>query len=137
MEKKTLHVVCLVMRDQEGFIFAAQRPPGKKLGLHWEFPGGKVEPGEHPESALRREISEELLWNVGELERLPDVEHEYDFGKVCLIPFLHYCKKRPNVTLTEHLDSRWVHHSALEDYTWAPADIPIIGYLLDFGCAYE
>jgi 8-oxo-dGTP diphosphatase len=129
--KKEIHVVCLIVIDQRGFFYATQRPPEKTLGLHWEFPGGKVEADELPEMALRREIQEELSVSIGQLEALPVVAHSYDFAIIRLTPFLHKCTDRPNFSLTEHVDSRWMHASDWSDYTWAPADIPVIEYLLN------
>ena len=89
MGDKQIHVVCLVALDGRGFFFATQRPRGKSLALHWEFPGGKVESGEHPENALRREIKEELLWSLGDLKPLTEVLHEYDFGAIRLLSLIH------------------------------------------------
>ena len=131
--KKRIAVVCLVLRDRDGHILATQRPPGKRLELHWEFPGGKVEENEGPEEALRREISEELSLHIGTLTRLPDVEHTYDFGAIRMIPFLHQCATRPALTLLEHADALWIQPSAWTELTWAPADIPILQYLLTAG----
>ncbi|MBM9535636.1 (deoxy)nucleoside triphosphate pyrophosphohydrolase [Desulfobulbus alkaliphilus] len=128
--KKKIEVVCLVLRDQSGYILATQRPLGKRLALHWEFPGGKVEEIEDPEEALRREISEELSLRIGTLVRLPDVEHTYDFGAIRMIPFLHQCATRPALTLLEHTAALWIHPSAWTELTWAPADIPVLQYLL-------
>lgn len=131
MPKKNIHVVCLVLVDQGGTILATQRPAGKSLELHWEFPGGKVEPDENPENALRREIEEELTWCVGDLERLPDSVHTYEFGTICLTPFLHYCAERPEFILTEHMDFCWVEPDGWKKLMWAPADIPIIKYIIN------
>ncbi|QBG48144.1 (deoxy)nucleoside triphosphate pyrophosphohydrolase [Verrucomicrobia bacterium S94] len=128
--KKLIHVVCLVLADRKGLFFAAQRPVGKSQSLLWEFPGGKVEPGENAEDALRREIREELSWTVGELKRLPDSTHEYDFGTIRLTPFLHECVERPLISLTEHIDSKWVVPSEWTLLKWAPADIPIVEHLV-------
>ncbi|MDD2599095.1 MAG: NUDIX domain-containing protein [Kiritimatiellae bacterium] len=89
-------------------FFAAQRPKGKKLAFHWEFPGGQVEPNEDTQKALHREIEEELTWSVDQLQRLPDSVHEYDFRVICLIPFLCRCLERSKFILTEHMDSCWV-----------------------------
>ena len=137
MGDKQIHVVCLVALDGRGFFFATQRPRGKSLALHWEFPGGKVESGEHPENALRREIKEELLWSLGDLKPLTEVLHEYDFGTIRLKPFLHRCIDRPKFSLTEHVDSRWMHSSDWERYTWSPADVPIVEQLLNEIKSYE
>ena len=137
IEQKILPVVCLVMIDKKGSIFAAQRPPEKKLGRHWEFPGGKIEPGEGPESALRREIREELQLNVGSLETLPETCHTYDFADIRLIPYLYRCTNRPAVTLSEHIDFCWIEPPTLLIYNWAPADLPIVRYLINDGYLHE
>ena len=131
MGNKIIHVVCLVLVDDDDCFLATQRPEGKSLALHWEFPGGKVEVDESPADALRREIEEELTWSVGSLEQLPDSVHQYEFGAICLTPFLHRCSQRPEFVLTEHMDFCWVHHSEWDELQWAPADIPIIRNFLN------
>lgn len=137
MKQKYLQVVCLVMIDRQGFVFAARRPAGKKLELHWEFPGGKIESGEAPETALRREIREELRLEIGPLEPLPDTCHSYDFARIQLIPYLYRCHQRPAVTLSEHLEHCWIAPLSLLDFTWAPADLPIVNHLLAGGLSHE
>ena len=124
-----IEVVCLVLQDTTGAVLATQRPGDKRLGLSWEFPGGKVEAGEDPEAALRREIQEELTLQIGRVRRLVDVVHEYDFGKVRLIPYLSQCNERPRLHLTEHIASAWVNPGDWEQLQWAPADIPILSQL--------
>lgn len=123
-------VVCLVLLDQKNAFLATQRPKDKRLGLFWEFPGGKVEKGESPKSALRREIQEEIGIDVGVLEPMPAVEHVYDFGSIRLLPFKSYCLSRPNLALTEHVDAKWVCPHDWQSLKWAPADIPVIHALL-------
>lgn len=121
-----IDVVCLVLQDATGAVLATQRPACKRLGLSWEFPGGKVEAGEDPEAALRREIQEELTLQIGRVRRLVDVVHEYDFGKVRLIPYLSQCTERPRIHLNEHIASAWIDPRDWERRQWAPADIPIL-----------
>ncbi|MDO8863969.1 (deoxy)nucleoside triphosphate pyrophosphohydrolase [Haliea sp. E1-2-M8] len=121
-----IDVVCLVLQDTTGAVLVTQRPANKRLGLSWEFPGGKVEAGECPEAALRREIQEELTLQIGRVDRLADVVHEYDFGRVRLIPYLSLCAERPHIYLTEHIASVWVDHRDWERLEWAPADIPVL-----------
>lgn len=124
-----IDVVCLVLQDTTGAVLATQRPRNKRLGLAWEFPGGKVEAGEEAESALRREIHEELTLSIGQVHRLTDVIHEYDFGTVRLIPYLSICAERPSIQLTEHIASAWVGREDWEHLQWAPADIPVLSQL--------
>ncbi len=119
-------VVCLVLFDKHGAFLATQRPAGKHLGLYWEFPGGKVENGESPECALRREIQEELGIEVGALQPMSPVTHSYAFGSIRLLPFRSSCSSRPRLTLTEHADAKWITPSDWQSLQWAPADIPII-----------
>lgn len=123
-----LQVVCLVLQNADGAILATRRPVHKHLGGLWEFPGGKIEPGETAEAALRREIIEELHLELGDLQPLVPVEHAYDFGTIRLLPFrgtLH----APVIRLTEHTDARWLPPEALHSVEWMPADIPILAQL--------
>ena len=80
-------VVCaIIVRDDR--IMLAQRPPDKKLGGLWEFPGGKVEAGESSEDALHRELQEELGCSVRITQTLAPFVHAYDWGRIELIPFV-------------------------------------------------
>jgi ADP-ribose pyrophosphatase YjhB (NUDIX family) len=72
-----MRVVCGIIQDEKGRLLIARRPEGKALAGYWEFPGGKIEQGETPESALRRELREELLIETEILQTLPPVEHHY------------------------------------------------------------
>ena len=125
-----LTVSCLILLDSQNKFLATQRPPGKSLGGLWEFPGGKVEEGESPEAALRRELREELHLDVESLRPLTPVTHSYDFGSIRLIPFLARCEHRPVLELVEHSAARWVDASNANSLDWAPADLPILGELL-------
>lgn len=127
-ETSTVNVVCLVLRKADGAILATQRPDGKRLGGLWEFPGGKVEPGERAEDALRREIREELELELGVLSPLRPIKHQYDFGAIRLFPFLAACPGSP-FSLLEHADARWLGPDELTSVPWVPADIPILEQL--------
>ncbi len=120
-----LSVVCLVLQNEQGEILATRRPKNKPQGGLWEFPGGKVESGETPEQALRREIMEELQIELGTLFPLESSTCRYDFGQVLLIPFFH-TTQTPTITLSEHLEARWLRLEALGSLDWAPADVPIV-----------
>ncbi len=124
-------VVCLVLVDADGNVLATQRPKEKRLGWFWEFPGGKVEIGESPESALRREIQEELGIELGPLQQLSAITYTYDFGSIRLLPFKAYCKSRPKLALAEHVDAKWVGSHDWQSLEWAPADIPVIHELFE------
>lgn len=107
------------MRD--GRIFCAQRGAGHSLAGKWEFPGGKIEPGETPQQALVREIHEELLCTVQVDDLVCTTEQHYDFGTVVLSTFLcHLAKGEPQ--LTEHQDAEWISPSEITRLDWAPAD---------------
>ncbi len=124
-------VVCLILVDASGCVLATQRPLEKHLALKWEFPGGKLEAGEQAETALRREIKEELGIEVGPLQPLEPVEHTYETGRIRLIPFLGTCQDRPKHVLHEHADAQWIHLPDWEQLEWASADIPVIRQLLN------
>lgn len=126
-----MNVVCLVLIDQEGKMLTCQRPEGKKMALHWEFPGGKVEQGENNEIALRREIEEELQIQLGPLQELTGVHHSYDFGNIFLPPFLCHCSQHPSLTLVEHKAVQWIYLDQWEELNWAAADLPVIISLLE------
>lgn len=122
-----LIVSCLILAAPGGCVLATRRPLDKALGGLWEFPGGKVEAGESAEEALRREIREELILELGTLESLTPVEHTYDFGMIRLLPFLTRCPERPAVHLVEHVEARWLAPVDFGSVEWAPADVPILG----------
>ncbi len=119
-------VVCaIIMRDER--IMLAQRPLDKKLGGLWEFPGGKVEPGESAEAALHRELQEELGCTVHITQTLAPFVHTYDWGSIELIPFIcELTSDSPEPHPHEHTALVWVEHSLLQSYNLAPADVPLL-----------
>lgn len=120
---KTIQVAAAVIQ-KEGRIFATQRGYGKWKGW-WEFPGGKIEPGETPEQALKREIKEELntIVQVGELA---DVI-EYDYPDFHLTMYCYFCQVvSGNLELLEHESARWLAKGELDTVNWLPADIDFI-----------
>ncbi|WP_269938069.1 (deoxy)nucleoside triphosphate pyrophosphohydrolase [Arthrobacter sp. HY1533] len=126
--KKRINVVGAVLVDGET-ILAAKRGKSMSLPGMWEFPGGKIEVGESPQDALRRELKEELLCTAEIGDHLETTEYEYDFGIVILTTyFCHLIEGVPQ--LTEHEDIRWVPVPDLPTLEWAPADIPAVDRLV-------
>ena len=123
---KTIHVVAAIIRE-DGRIFATQRGYGPyKDG--WEFPGGKIEPGETPEQALVREIREELDTEITVGEKLTHVE--YDYPEFHLSMGCYLCTVRSgSLTLKEHESARWLRADELDQVAWLPADLSVIEML--------
>src|ERR1700743_1407508 len=129
--KLTLVVACALI-DADNRVLIAQRPPGKALAGLWEFPGGKLDPGERPEQALIRELNEELGITVREagLARLTFASHAYDDFHL-LMP-LYICRRwEGTVTPREGQALTWVRANKLRDYPMPPADLPLIPYLTE------
>lgn len=125
MTKKTIRVVGAVIEDDDKNILCAQRPKGKNLALKWEFPGGKIEPGETPDEALKRELMEEMTLTISIGEKITTTTFEYDFGIVELTTY--YSKiLAGEIQLLEHVQMKWVKPEEIEKLDWAPADIPAI-----------
>ncbi len=99
------------------------------LPLKWEFPGGKIEPGETPEACLKRELMEELELSVTVREALEPVTHAYDGFTVTLYPFV--CDMEGgNVVLHEHAAFTWLKPADLPRLDWAAADRPVLSAFL-------
>ena len=129
--KLTLVVACALI-DADNRVLIAQRPEGKTLAGLWEFPGGKLEPGERPEPALIRELQEELGIVTQEacLAPLTFASHAYDDFHL-LMP-LYVCRRwQGTVTSREGQNLAWVRANKLRDYPMPPADIPLIAHLTD------
>ncbi|WP_147915245.1 (deoxy)nucleoside triphosphate pyrophosphohydrolase [Ruania zhangjianzhongii] len=121
--KKQIEVVGAVI-VKDGTVLCAQRGPGSLSGM-WEFPGGKIEPGETAREALKREIEEELRCSVHVGGEVTTTSHEYDFGIVTLTTF--YCDLIAGTpTLTEHTNVAWLAAEDLRSVSWAPADVPAV-----------
>lgn len=121
---KTVNVVAAIIVS-EGKILATQRGYGEyKDG--WEFPGGKIEPGESPEAALVREISEELDASIEVGEHLITVEHDYSDFHLMMQCFFATLKDDSHVKLLEHEASRWLSCDELDDVDWLPADVKVV-----------
>lgn len=124
MALKTIEVVAAVIVDVEGRIFATQRGYGDWKDW-WEFPGGKIEPGETPQEALRREIREELDADIEVGELLRTIDYEYPAFHLTMHCFK--CRLSDgHLTLLEHEAAKWLTPSALHSVRWLPADEEII-----------
>ena len=125
---KTVKVVAAIIKavneNGETIIFATQRGYGDFKG-GWEFPGGKIESGETPQEALKREIIEELDTEVSVGELMDTVE--YDYPQFHLSMDCFWCQiVRGNLVLKEHEAARWLTKDELNNVEWLPADITLI-----------
>lgn len=131
LTKQPVPVVCaLIIRD--GRVLIAQRPANKHLALKWEFPGGKVEPGEEAAAALLREIREELGCEIEITAALQSVRHCYERGEIELMPFLcRLTAQSSDPQPHEHAALAWVRAADLGGYDLAEADLPVSRLLRD------
>lgn len=130
--RKILLVAACALIDADGRILLAQRPEGKSLAGLWEFPGGKVEPGETPEETLVRELEEELgiKTRIPCLAPLTFASHSYDHFHL-LMP-LYVCRRFEGIaTGREGQALKWVRPANLRDFPMPPADEPLIPFLQD------
>lgn len=130
---KLVLVSAVALIDADGRVLLAQRPEGKAMAGLWEFPGGKIEPGETPEDALIRELQEELAIDTWEscLAPLTFVSHAYP--EFHLLMTLFACRKWDGqMQASEGQVLRWVRPENLADYPMPEADLPIIPVLRDW-----
>jgi 8-oxo-dGTP diphosphatase len=129
---KLLLVVAVALVDVDGRVLIAQRPEGKQLAGLWEFPGGKLEPGERPEDALIRELREELGIEVKAACLAPLTFASHAYSDFHLLMPLFICRRWDGfVQSREGQALKWVKAKALRDYPMPPADAPLIPHLLD------
>jgi 8-oxo-dGTP diphosphatase len=132
MAKPLILVSACALVDRDNRILLARRPPGKAMAGLWEFPGGKLEPGETPEQALVRELEEELAvrTEVACLAPLTFASHAYDDFHL-LMP-LYICRKFDGIPISREGQSlKWVRAGDLRDYPMPGADAPLIPVLQD------
>ena len=130
--RRPIAVACAVV-ERDGRLLVAQRPPGKKLALKWEFPGGKIEPGETAAAALTRELREELAIEVDVGRELPAVTHDYGDAVILLRTFL--CRLRGGEPHPhEHVAVRWCVPHEVAALDLAEADRPVLAHYLE-ACA--
>ena len=124
LRMKKIEVVAAIIRDDEGRVFATQRGYGEWKDW-WEFPGGKMEPGETPEEALKREILEELSTEISVDQFLCTVE--YDYPKFHLTMHCYLCSLLSEALhLNEHEAAKWLSMDELNSVKWLPADVLVV-----------
>lgn len=131
--KRILLVAACALIDPDGRVLLARRPEGKPLAGLWEFPGGKVHPGETPEAALIRELKEELAIDVAESCLAPFAFASHGYEAFHLLMPLYLCRRWSGaVTAVEGQALAWVRPQRLAEYPMPPADRPLVALLRDF-----
>jgi 8-oxo-dGTP diphosphatase len=124
MEPNVIEVVGAVIVRQD-LVLATRRGPGGEIAGLWEFPGGKLEPGESPIVALKREIREELLCDIVVGQKITTTRREHKTGIISLTTY--YCTLAAGEPqLTEHAEKTWIAPEQLHTLDWAPADLPAV-----------
>jgi len=127
---KVVLVSAVALIDADGRILLAQRPPGKSMAGLWEFPGGKVEPGETPEAALIRELREELGIDTQTACLAPMTFASHAYADFHLLMPLFACRRWQGVPQPREGQAlAWVRANALRSYPMPPADLPLIAAL--------
>ncbi|WP_228275091.1 (deoxy)nucleoside triphosphate pyrophosphohydrolase [Stakelama tenebrarum] len=125
-----LFVSAAALVDREGRVLVQQRPPGKPMETLWEFPGGKVEPGETPDVALARELAEELGIGVDPSKLVPATFASEALGERHLLLLLYTLREWAGVPEARHASAlRWVVPGDLRRLEMPPADLPFIAIL--------
>jgi 8-oxo-dGTP diphosphatase len=132
-ERSLVLVAAFALIDADGRVLLARRPEGKALAGLWEFPGGKVAPGETPEAALIRELKEELGIDVSASCLGPFTFASHAYEKFHLLMPLYLCRRwQGTPTALEGQALAWVRPNRLADYPMPPADIPLVAMLRDW-----
>ena len=130
--KPQILVSAAALIDVDGRVLLAQRPEGKAMAGLWEFPGGKVEPGETPEAALIRELDEELGVNTKESCLAPLTFASFEYDDFQLLLLLYVCRRwQGTPTPKEDNPVIWVRPPRLGDYEMPPANKPLVAMLQD------
>ena len=126
-------VVAAALIDADGRVLLAERPAGKSMAGLWEFPGGKVEPGEKPETSLIRELREELGITVKEECLAPFAFASHAYEKFHLLMPLYLCRRWEGIVQPQEGQRVvWVRPREMANYPVPPADVPLIAQLRDF-----
>ena len=131
--RRHVHVACAII-ERDGLVLSALRSASMNLPLKWEFPGGKIEPGEGREECLKRELVEEMGVQIAVGRALTPATHDYPTFTVTLYPYV--CSiVSGEITLHEHSAISWLLASRMHELDWADADLPVIaeyqqGFLL-------
>lgn len=128
---KMIEVTCAII-EKEGKVLATRRAHGSHLGGFWEFPGGKIEPGETDQDCVVREIAEELSITIEIVKSMEPVEHHYPEKCIRLLPFV--CRMTTgHIILKDHSAFCWLELNKLQTLEWAAADkIVLENYLNSF-----
>jgi 8-oxo-dGTP diphosphatase len=128
---KVVLVAACALIDADGRVLIAERPAGKAMAGLWEFPGGKVEPGERPEQSLIRELQEELGIVVSEACLAPLTFASHSYPDFHLLMPLYVCRRwEGTVAAQEGQRLAWVRPNRLRDYKMPPADEPLVAHLM-------
>ena len=135
-ETRLVLVAACVLIDPDGRVLVAQRPPGKSMAGLWEFPGGKIEPGERPEETVIREMQEELGVTIKEACLAPFIFASHSYPDFHLLMPLFLCRRWEGIAQPrEGQKVAWVRPKDLalqaERYPMPPADLPLIPLLRD------
>ena len=119
-------VAAVALLNEEGKVLLAKRPPGRPLAGLWEFPGGKVDPGEDPETALIRELMEELGIEITRADLVPLTFASHAYPEFHLLMLLYLCKRwEGDIAAQENQELLWVKPDELRLYDMPPADEPL------------
>jgi 8-oxo-dGTP diphosphatase len=128
---KVILVAACALIDADGRVLLAQRPAGKSMAGLWEFPGGKVEPGERPEQSLIRELAEELGIVVNEACLAPLTFASHGYSDFHLLMPLYVCRRWEGIVAAQEGQRlAWVRPARLRDYPMPPADEPLVSHLM-------
>ncbi len=126
---KTIHVVAAIIfrtsSDNTRQVLATQRGYGEFAG-GWEFPGGKVEPNETPQNALKREIKEELNAKILVKNHIHTIEYDYPTFHLSMECFECSLQENQEISLLEHQSSKWLNRENLYSVNWLPADVDVL-----------